>query len=242
MFLKSKLILASFLICGLSAVAMEKEDEVKPKAKLASTAQEWEFLFYVATNLVGIVDSMINEGVDINVEDRHGNSALSIAVKASSFNMIKTLVSNGAIIGKKDLIMAIGNGSDKAAQALIEFGADVNYGGDADIAPIVQTVWKSCRNREFLGIIPLLIKKGANLDYKFCGKTAYDWALEYMEAGNEWDAEILELLKPIEECSICSEHLRSQTVTTKCKHTFHESCLNAWKTIKNNCPLCRQKL
>ena len=43
-------------------------------------------------------------------------------------------------------------------------------------------------------------------------------------------------------CSIClNPHGKKNTVVTSCKHTFHESCLNATKAVANvaKCPLCR---
>lgn len=43
-----------------------------------------------------------------------------------------------------------------------------------------------------------------------------------------------------ESCSICLESMISDTITTKCDHTFHNKCL---KMVTNNkCPLCRSSL
>ena len=48
--------------------------------------------------------------------------------------------------------------------------------------------------------------------------------------------------KQIEECSICLEKIESTKKSLKCKHHFHEKCIDKW--IKNNssCPLCREKI
>lgn len=43
------------------------------------------------------------------------------------------------------------------------------------------------------------------------------------------------------ECSICMEEMFLKKVYhCPCGHTFHSHCLLKWRTIKNNCPLCRQ--
>lgn len=49
--------------------------------------------------------------------------------------------------------------------------------------------------------------------------------------------------KKIEEpCAVCLETpMLYQTVTTKCNHTFCETCIQKWKTCSKNqnCPMCR---
>jgi len=44
----------------------------------------------------------------------------------------------------------------------------------------------------------------------------------------------------VDECSICLSDLTSDTITTPCKHVFHEECLSS--LIVKKCPLCREKL
>ena len=49
-----------------------------------------------------------------------------------------------------------------------------------------------------------------------------------------------------DKCPICFEALSLRTnVTTKCKHTFHEDCLNGWcqaKGLNATCPTCRANI
>jgi hypothetical protein len=49
-------------------------------------------------------------------------------------------------------------------------------------------------------------------------------------------------LKPIkkkkEECGICLEY--KLCIITNCGHCFDKKCLETWKEIKNECPLCRR--
>lgn len=42
----------------------------------------------------------------------------------------------------------------------------------------------------------------------------------------------------IDNCSVC---LNNTTISTqlKCKHCFHERCLNKWLLRSNTCPVCR---
>ena len=51
---------------------------------------------------------------------------------------------------------------------------------------------------------------------------------------------------PAETCSICFEALSLRpNVTTKCRHTFHEDCLNGWCQAKGSnasCPTCRANI
>jgi hypothetical protein len=44
------------------------------------------------------------------------------------------------------------------------------------------------------------------------------------------------------ECIICLENEMSlsKNKTLVCGHQFHESCINSWISIHNNCPLCRR--
>ena len=44
-----------------------------------------------------------------------------------------------------------------------------------------------------------------------------------------------------DECVICfTKFSKKMTVTTKCGHMFHKTCLNKWLTIDNVCPICRK--
>ncbi len=43
-------------------------------------------------------------------------------------------------------------------------------------------------------------------------------------------------------CSICLNDLENDLITLPCKHTFHQSCMDQWKTYQENCPYCRTSL
>lgn len=42
-----------------------------------------------------------------------------------------------------------------------------------------------------------------------------------------------------DECSICYQKKKENKIITVCNHIFHQSCLESWTSIKNNCPYCR---
>jgi hypothetical protein len=46
---------------------------------------------------------------------------------------------------------------------------------------------------------------------------------------------------PQVECSICFEaNSRDASVTKRCNHSFHKTCLEPWLKKSNRCPYCRR--
>ena len=43
-------------------------------------------------------------------------------------------------------------------------------------------------------------------------------------------------------CSICLFDLENNLIILPCKHTFHKSCMDQWKTYQQSCPYCRTSL
>jgi len=46
---------------------------------------------------------------------------------------------------------------------------------------------------------------------------------------------------PESDCIICLESLSNEemSVQTECDHYFHKKCLEEWKKVRPNCPICR---
>jgi hypothetical protein len=48
-----------------------------------------------------------------------------------------------------------------------------------------------------------------------------------------------------EDCPICYDSLKTSAknlVTTSCRHSYHNECLQKWLLSKRNCPVCRQNI
>jgi hypothetical protein len=49
--------------------------------------------------------------------------------------------------------------------------------------------------------------------------------------------------KKMGDCPICYEEVTKGTsTTTRCKHVFHQTCLQRWMEENNTCPMCRATL
>lgn len=46
----------------------------------------------------------------------------------------------------------------------------------------------------------------------------------------------------MENCPICYEETEDKFKELKCKHTFHEKCVDKWLSNHNTCPMCRTKV
>ena len=44
------------------------------------------------------------------------------------------------------------------------------------------------------------------------------------------------------ECSICLSPITENQYMTNCNHIFCSKCLELWREIKNNCPMCRRMI
>lgn len=112
-----------------------------------------------------------------------------------------------------------------------------NYGNTALIEAIISNSNEAAK---------LLIKAGADTEIvNFDGDNAYNIALMY---GNTEIAKLLEKKveldtyypKKDETCPICLDNLSmKKSVSTRCRHNFHEDCLAHWRTKSNKCPNCR---
>jgi hypothetical protein len=45
-----------------------------------------------------------------------------------------------------------------------------------------------------------------------------------------------------EACVVCLESLPAVPYVLPCKHSFHRTCIEAWETNHNTCPLCREPI
>jgi len=249
----NRFVLAGLLVFGSSVMGMEKHGNKKSKVKNAKTAKEWKLLYYVSMGYNP--KAMGHLKIDLgNIRDGMGYDLVDIAIMQNDSSMIKLLKESGVEINGEHFIRAICNYRFEAAKTLINLDMDVNYfsthWGSSVLIFAVQHTFVLCNKKDkkkALKLIPLLIVKGAKLDVQDKnGNTAYDLAYAHMKEKNEWDYDLLELLKPsqniVENCPICMESSKKSLITTECNHTFHKSCLRMWAKKNNSCPMCRRDL
>ena len=54
---------------------------------------------------------------------------------------------------------------------------------------------------------------------------------------------VRDLTKKLGDCPICYEKItKKSSMTTRCKHVFHKTCLERWMEEKTTCPMCRDDI
>jgi len=198
MFLKNKFFLLGLLTHAFAIIGMEEHNDDIQKYKSARTAEEWELLYSISQNYEPKVNFLIDEGVNLNIKDRLGETALSVAIKNASPFMVKMLIQNGALVMQQDLRDSIMDGKDEVAKILIK-KLDANINGNTELEPILILTIMHCNAYPRLAnIIPLLIRKGADIKATYAGHTAIEYGAEFVRYG-KMPSEILELLKRANE-------------------------------------------
>lgn len=111
------------------------------------------------------VKSLIGQGVDVNLKNKEGFTALTKAVMKGHLEVVKYLVSKGADVNAKNrinftaLIIASSEGHLEIVKYLIDNGANVN---DRDNDGFTALMWASGRGR--LEVVKFLISKGADVN------------------------------------------------------------------------------
>ncbi|GAB4341355.1 MAG: hypothetical protein Kow0099_17980 [Candidatus Abyssubacteria bacterium] len=98
---------------------------------------EERFLKSALQGDIEAVESALKSGIDPNVKDRRGRTALMIATNTGQYQMAKLLLNNGADPNVKNkqgvtpLMYAAQRGQTDIAKLLLAKGADVNARSDA---------------------------------------------------------------------------------------------------------------
>lgn len=114
-----------------------------------------------------IIKLLVEKGVDINFQDRKGNTALHELCKLGNLEIIKFLLDNGAYVnvqnsvGMTPLHLSIMSENIEMVELLIRKGADINITDKRAQTPIELAV--SLSN---LDIVKLLLKNKAKIDIK----------------------------------------------------------------------------
>jgi ankyrin repeat protein len=117
------------------------------------------------------VIKLLNEGADINVQDKDWGSPIKLAVERQDFKIVKCLIENGANVNGTDLdrkystplyvASSIKNHptSAKILKYLIDNEADINKPNDGQVLPIHHAVFKQAFENAII-----LLKAGSKLE------------------------------------------------------------------------------
>ena len=137
----------------------------QPEVETNLKREEKEFLCSTADKNIGSVLSLIQAGVDVNVQDKNGMTALMIASQTDHVELVVKLTEAGANIniqnnsGDTALICATKEGKINCVHKLIELGANVNIRGHNGRTALFHACAEE--NTEYL---EALIEGGANPD------------------------------------------------------------------------------
>lgn len=144
---------------------------------------------------VKLVESLIEQQVNVNTMDFYGATALYLAVWRNNLEIAKILVGYGADVNKSrgeriPLHLAVMKGEKDFVKFLIEKGADVNAIDNRGMTPL-QIAVKNCRPSDEI-IIKILLGKGANISsLGIRGRTPLLHLIYYSEIRFEWLLDLL---------------------------------------------------
>ncbi|MBA3716295.1 MAG: ankyrin repeat domain-containing protein [Pyrinomonadaceae bacterium] len=169
-------------------------NELAARAKLAQKNipySESAFTRVVEEGDTGAVDLFLAAGMNPDIPDSTGRTALVNAASRGRNNISQKLLSKGADVNASDgtgltaLIQSARNGHQETTKVLLENGADVNLTDNNG-----QTALMRAAAQGYADIVRMLINEGARIDVKDRdGRNALTWA----EINNK--SEVINLLK-----------------------------------------------
>jgi uncharacterized protein len=131
------------------------------------------------------VQTLLDEGADVNAKDKHGVTALWLASKMNHPHVVRLLLEKGASVNAKDIdgvtalieacSFAPSGGKSDVVRLLLENGADVDA---KDKSAATALIYAS--GEDDPDVVRLLLDKGADVNAKDKdGKTALIWASKY---------------------------------------------------------------
>ena len=127
-----------------------------------------------------IFRKLIDSGVNVNIKNKSGVTALHVAAKINEVDKVKILLEKGTKVNIKDrvkntpLLYACSQGSYETAEVLIENGAELHAVNKNGSTPLIETVI----NDEVL-ILKLFIKKDKGLFNRIAGEELLSKAIEH---------------------------------------------------------------
>ncbi len=167
--------------------------EQKPERKLLPGPEQEklnESLHHaVIARDIGLIESLISQGADVNAKNRQSFTALHTAIMYSSREVVELLISKGADVGAQDnrgntpLYFACIKGDPNAAGLIIAKGANINAKNSEGQTPLYAAV-----DAGFRDVVELLITKGADINAQVGNDNALSLA---QKKGNSEIADLL---------------------------------------------------
>lgn len=134
------------------------------------------------------VKQLIKSGIDINIKDSDGRTALMLACDSNYLMVVITLIDSGANVNEKDRLGSTAlyfANTQKIIDKLLESGADVNNRDTFGETPAMQLI---APQHLTISLLEKYLKKGLDLDIKNNdGYTLYDLIerqIEWLEDSN----------------------------------------------------------
>ena len=199
---------------------------------------------------IEIVKLLFNKGSRLNRETIGSDTALHLAAMQGHTEIVEFLIDNGADLhipnvgGVTPLHSAAANDHLEVTQLLLERGANIDSISRRGNTPLMLALDIGGDTAALF-----LIQKGA--DTSVVNKTG-EIALSIAKRKNSMVIkaflsdrflnESLKLTHLDDECGICLQSYNEQDLVSieSCRHTFHKDCINEWKKVTNNCPICKR--
>jgi len=138
----------------------------------------------------GAIQTLLEQGVDVNTRDQWGQTALHIAADRGNKEVVELLLEHGADVNSEDarnrtaLYYSVEKGHKEVVELLLEHGTDVNAKDNWNWTPLHSAVYGH------KDIAELLITEGADVNARSqSGRTPLSYAKK------EGNTEIAELLR-----------------------------------------------
>ena len=140
------LFLSTLLDVSASWASDPELDKELPLSAMVGDTEAVDALLKRGADVTGVVDRLIGGGVDLEVRDKNGATALIIAADAGHTEVVATLLAHGAKIDARDdrgataLISAVGRGRTDVTELLLAAGADPNIQDNDGTTALMEAV------------------------------------------------------------------------------------------------------